>query len=99
MWQKLLELARLIWTFGEETRQNTEAIKQLQEESRQTLLAMQRVFFELERVRDEMEQLKKELQHAKDNERHEREKLILQLQNDMLRFERRLLPPTNSQES
>ncbi len=90
MWQKLLDLAKLVWTFGEETRQNSEDIKGLEEESRRVVSAIHQLFFELERVRDEIRQLRTEIEHLKETERHEREKLILQFQNELLR---RQLPP------
>lgn len=36
------------------------------------------------------------LVHLRDNDQHEREKLLLKLENELLKFERRL-PPPNSQ--
>ena len=39
--------------------------------------------YEIQRLRDDFD-------HFKDNERHEREKAALRLENEMLRFERRL---------
>ncbi len=40
-----------------------------------------------------------ELRVVRENERHEREKLVLQLQNTLLQFERRLPPAKDSQDS
>ena len=53
----------------------------------------------IEENRAEIKDLRQELRSlAADNERHEREKLALQLENGLLRFERRL-PGTHAKDS
>lgn len=76
MWKRLAELARLLFTFGEELQRNRADIKELQREVRDLTTAVQRLAYELQRSRE--------------NEAHEREKLTLRLENEMLKFERRL---------
>lgn len=83
MWKKLYDLAKLVFTFGQQTQKNQDNIEVLQEEVRQLAVALQRMAYELQRVRDE-------LQHLRESESHEREKLVLRLENERLKFERRL---------
>ncbi len=78
MWQKLSDLARSVLTFGEALQQNRADIKELQHEVRQLSMALQL--------------LAREVQHTRESEKQEREKIILQLENQLLRFERRLPP-------
>ncbi len=78
MWQKLSDLAKSLSTFGEVLQQNRADIKELQREVRQLSTALQL--------------LAREVQHGRESERQEREKIILQLENQLLKFERRLPP-------
>jgi len=83
MWQKLSDLARSLLTFGEALQQNRADIKELQHEVRQISTALQL--------------LAREVQHSRESERQEREKIILQLENRLLKFERRLPPGKDSE--
>lgn len=76
MWQKLSDLAKSLFTFGESLQQNRADIKELQREVRQISTALQL--------------LAREVQHQRESEKQEREKVILQLKNQLLKFERRL---------
>jgi archaellum component FlaC len=61
-----------------DTRTNKEAIADLREEVNQLATAVERISFELRSLREE--------------ERHEREKLMLRIENVLLKFERQLPP-------
>lgn len=61
-----------------DTRANKEAIADLREEVNQLATAVERISFELRSLREE--------------ERHEREKLMLRIENALLKFERQLPP-------
>jgi ABC-type transporter Mla subunit MlaD len=76
MWKHLFELLRNLLTLARVTEENRAEIKDLRLELRSLAAAVERLAFELRR--------------ATDNESHEREKLALQLENQLLRFERRL---------
>ncbi len=60
----------------ESTQQNRNEINELRQELRELSGVVQKIVYELQR--------------QKDNEAHEREKLFLKLENELLRFERRL---------
>lgn len=78
MWQKISDLAKSLFTFGEALQQNRADVKELQREVRQISTALQL--------------LAREVQHMRESERQEREKTALQLENQLLKFERRLPP-------
>lgn len=59
-----------------ETQRNSDDIKQMRREIDDLTRAVERLAYEIRRVHDE--------------EKHEREKLALRLENEMLKFERRL---------
>jgi archaellum component FlaC len=61
---------------GKQTDKNTEEIKELQREVRELHSWLERLAYEIKRTQDE--------------DRHEREKLALRLENELLKFERRL---------
>lgn len=63
-------------TLGKQTDKNTEEIKELQREIRELHSWLERLAYEIKRTQDE--------------DRHEREKLALRLENELLKFERRL---------
>lgn len=76
MWQRLYELARLLFNFGEELQRNRADIAKLQHEVRELAAVVQRLAYELQRTRE--------------NEAHEREKLLLRWENEMLRAGKQL---------
>ena len=79
MWQTILDTIKMVVTLSEELKTNREEIKEIRQELRQLTGIVQRLAADVE--------------HTKEREANEREKLILQLQNAFLRFERRLPPP------
>ena len=85
MWQKLLEVASQVVSLARDTRENREEIKRLRDQLNQTTLLMERVLAEFQRHRE--------------NEAHEREKNLLRLENELLRFKEEMrtapkaLPP------
>lgn len=83
MWGKVYEIIKDIFLLQRDTGQNKEDIKELRKEVKELrdevqslTLIIQKLGFEIQRV-DE-------------RERTERDKLVLQLSNEMLKFERRL---------
>ena len=73
-----MEVATRFWKVVEETQRNSTAIRELRQEVDEIGRVLDRVLYELQR--------------QKENEAHEREKLALRLENELLRFERRLPP-------
>ena len=82
MLKQFVEYVLDLLNTARDTRANKEALADLREEVDQLASAMERVTFELRSLRDE--------------ERHEREKLLLRLENALLKFERQLPPSKES---
>ncbi len=76
MWEKIWDLITKVITLGKQTDKNTEEIKELQREVRELHSWLERLAYEIHKTREE--------------DRHEREKLALRLENELLKFERRL---------
>jgi hypothetical protein len=76
MWKQLSDWLMQMIILARETQRNTDDIKQMRREIDELARAVERLAYEIRRVHDE--------------ESHEREKLALRLENEMLRFERRL---------
>ena len=76
MVEKIWELLTKIVTLSKQTDQNTSDIKELQREVRELHTWFERLSYEVKKTRDD--------------DQHEREKLALRLENELLRFERRL---------
>jgi len=77
MWKQLYEWAKWLVLLAQETRQNRADIKELQQQLEELTTAVQALAYEVRR--------------SKENESHEREKLVLRLENELLRFEQRLI--------
>lgn len=67
MWQKLIDFARHIFNFGQETHRHSEDIKELQRELRQVTAALQHLAYEHQRVLDAMDRMKENNQHFQQN--------------------------------
>jgi hypothetical protein len=80
MWQKLYQFAKQLFSLKIQSEQNTADIKALRQE--------------LKELSNIVRSLHTELQRDRENAGHEREKLLLKLENTLLRFERRLLSGT-----
>jgi len=76
MWKQIFEMAKRLFMLAEDTKRNRDEIKELREEVRRLTAALERLAYETRRVGDRDE--------------NEREKLALRLENEMLKFERRL---------
>lgn len=78
MWKRIFEMAKQMILLTEATQRNSERIDKLQEQVRDLTMAFERLRYEIQRVND------------KDD--NEREKMALRLENELLKFERRLIP-------
>ncbi len=82
MWKQLSEWLTQMIMLAKETQRNSDDIKQVRREIDEMTRAIERLAYEIKRTQDE--------------DRHEREKLALRLENELLKFERRL--PTGKEE-
>jgi predicted nuclease with TOPRIM domain len=82
MFKQLTELVANLLFLARDTRENKEALTQLRHETHD--------------LADNLEKLSFEVQRLNDREKLEREKLVLQLENALLRIERRLPPGKSS---
>ena len=78
MWKKLLTYFTHLLTLADATDQNRAEIKEIRKELDGLAMTVQHVLHELQSIRSD--------------QRHEMEKLALRLENELLRFERRLPP-------
>lgn len=91
MLKQLYEAIKQILLLTHKTEQNHEEIKELRQQVREMASALERLAYEVHRVSEKVDR-------ASQNEAHEREKLALRLQNELLKFERRLPPAKQSEE-
>ena len=82
MFKQITEVLGNLLFLTRDTRENKEAIEQLRRETHELASAVEKLSAEIERLTD--------------REKLEREKLILQLENALLRIERRLPPGKSS---
>ncbi len=82
MWKKLLELFRAQVFLARDVQENKEKIARLRQEFDDLSGLVVRLQFEIQLIREE--------------ERHEREKLLLKMENVLLRFEKLLPPPADT---
>lgn len=75
-------MAQLL-VFAKETERNRADIKEVNKEVERLTLIVQGLAFEIKRLSEKID-------HAHQNETHEREKFALKIENEMLKFERRL---------
>lgn len=78
MWKQFFELFRQVLTVTEDTQRNRAEIKELREQHQALTLLVHKLAAKIKRLESD--------------EKHEREKVVLQLQNALLQFERRLPP-------
>jgi predicted nucleic acid-binding Zn-ribbon protein len=76
MWKQIYEALKQLLLLTQQTEQNRVEIKELREELDDLTSAVERLAYEMRRDRE--------------NEAHEREKLVLRLENELLKFERRI---------
>jgi uncharacterized protein YoxC len=87
MWKQIADLMAQVFTFARDIQQNKADIREVREE----LKATQQEFRQLALV---VERLMYEVRRSTDRAESDREKMALQVENTLLKFERRL-PPTN----
>ena len=76
MWEKIWDLLSKVATLTKDTDRNSQEIKEIRADIRDIYSKMERLAYEIQKTREE--------------DRHEREKLALRLENELLKFERRL---------
>ncbi len=91
MWKQLLDFGKQLMSLTREVQQTKEAIKAQGEEIKD-------IRKELIRLAEIVQEVRFDGQRAADNAAHERENLMLRLENALLKFERRMLPPPSSEE-
>ena len=78
MWKSLLDYFARLFKLADATEQNKTEIKEIQRELRDLTATVQYLFHEVRSVRQD--------------QRHDMEKLVLRLENELLKFERKLSP-------
>lgn len=76
MWKQIYEALKQLLLLTQQTEKNRGEIKELRQELQELASVVERLAYEVRRTRD--------------NEAHEREKMRLRLENDLLKFERRI---------
>jgi predicted nucleic acid-binding Zn-ribbon protein len=76
MWKQIYEALKQLLLLTQQTERNRAEIKELRQELDDLTSAVERLAYEVRR--------------SGENETHEREKLVLRLENKLLKFERRL---------
>jgi hypothetical protein len=84
MLRQLFDYARSLLLLKEQTEKNTADIREIRQELRELTTMVQQLIFEVRRTQE--------------NEAHEREKLLLRLENALLRVDRRSLPESSHPE-
>jgi len=85
MWKRFFEVMRQVILLTDKTERNANDIAKLQESMKDLTLALEQLRYELYSVRDKNE--------------HERSMIQLRLENQLLKFERRLKPGEESDDS
>jgi hypothetical protein len=84
MLRQIFDYARSLLLLKEQTEKNTADIREIRQELRELTAVVQGLIFEIRRTQE--------------NEAHEREKMLLRLENALLRVERRPLPEAKEPE-
>lgn len=79
MWKYILELVRQVLRVTEDTQENRAEIKEVRRQLDELTAIVQRLAHEIALINE--------------REQHEREKLELRLENQLLRYEQKQLPP------
>lgn len=78
MWKKLYEVLTRLFALTQKVERHDKEIVELRQEIKELTSVMQRLVYEIQRISE--------------REMHEREKMQLRLENQLLRFQRRLPP-------
>ena len=84
MWKKLYEVFSRLFALTQKVERHDKQVLGLQQEMKDLSAVVQRLVYELQRISD--------------RETHERDKIQLRLENQLLRFERRLPPGGSAEE-
>lgn len=84
MWKSLLDYFARLFKLADATEQNKTEIKEIQRELRDLTATVQYLFHEV--------------RSARQDQRHDMEKLVLRLENELLKFERKLPPSKHGKE-
>lgn len=76
MWKQIFDMAKRLLLLAQDAERNRDEIKELREEVQRLTVAFERLAYEIRRVSE--------------REESEREKLVLQLENELLKSKRRL---------
>jgi septation ring formation regulator EzrA len=82
MWKQIYEWLKDILTITRDTQENRAEIKELRKEIERLTNIVQHLAFDSQRLNEE-------IKHIRKDEAQEREKLILKLENELLKSERR----------
>jgi DNA anti-recombination protein RmuC len=90
MWQSFLFWINQLIFAGRELQDTRAEIRQMQQEAKEISAMMGRILLEIQRLHDSDHSLQDHLDTVRSDMIHEREKMLLQLENELLKFERRL---------
>jgi Skp family chaperone for outer membrane proteins len=85
MWKKLYEVLSRLLALTQKVERHDKEILGLQQEVKNLTAVVQRLVYEIQRISD--------------RETHERDKMQLQLENQLVRFERRLPPAVKDEDN
>ncbi len=97
MWTKVLEYAQNPFLLQRETQQNKADIKECEQDNRENRRELEKIRAEFNQLVFLVQKLSFDIEQIGKTEKSEREKITLQLSNEMLKFERRL-PHTKDSE-
>ena len=90
MWKDLIEFTKAVFFLQRDTQQNKDDIKKCERNTEKLQQDVKEIRQEFAKLTVIVERLAFEIQRVSDRENSEREKMTLQLENEMLKFERRL---------
>ena len=90
MWKDLIEFTKAVFFLQRDTQQNKDDIKKCEHNTEKLQQEVKEIRQEFAKLTVIVERLAFEIQRVSDRENSEREKMALQLENEMLKFERRL---------
>lgn len=90
MWTKILEYAQTLIFLQREVQQNKSDIKECEQELKRQSDQIDKLRSEFSSLVLIVQKLSFDIENVSKGEKSEREKLALQLENEMLKFERRL---------
>ncbi len=90
MWKDLIEFTKAVFFLQRDTQQNKEDIKKSEQNIEKLQQDVKEIRKEFANLTIIVEKLMFEIIRVSDRETAEREKIVLKLENEMLKFERRL---------